>query len=1044
VKSDQVVIRPLDIASDAEGLAKMWNESDLAWPGTWSDGIPITPDTVREWEEDEGWLVAYVAQVGAEIVGYCSFLEGSGQHKGEGYLAVLNVSPRFHGRSIGRRLIQATIDRSVQEGWKRQTLGTWSANFKAVPAYKRTGHFWTPDSSVWMQNFIPGALQLSLAKPFFARHDWYKCYVREIRQEWDDQRWEGLRVFTQHWEAEGESLTIWIDREAREPVAVETDALQIAAIVNDIEPLAGSKVKVTWRLINKGCEPVRVYLHATGDKGLAIDHRDAFEAAPGETVARHAEIEIADDAPSKKDDGTAPAVHSILRINDDDLDLYSGVRPRKPIRVDTAPEQITTRSGVPQTVRLQIHSELDRESRITARLTPPAGLTTDWTERQIQLPAKGHAGIPLTVTADHEAVYRLPLRIERHGEKDEKPKPVSESITLFVLDVGGMLVQRDGESVRIENDALRLCVSAKEAKFRVQDKVSRSNILSLTPRVGPPFRPSEFSGKTFTLDVRQEGVRAIVRLSAEAEHHPGTFLHEEIAFSPCGLGRVSLWLENRGSETLEKRLGLSAAGPDREYIDMALPLRQGLVFGPAGHYPSGWDDASRAPQEYAEPWIAWEYKGTTAGVAWDESVARISLDRSVSVDSAPKVTSPGSRSPVVSYTFYCGRGDWREARRALIGQAESGFDSPVTRTPVQGAITPRVVATTSDRVTARLVISSTSKRVASGTASVSVEGGVSVDPASVPIEALQRGAPTETEVRFAFPGTTAGVYEGFVRTQVEHYDVRHPFTLVRLGTDEPVTVTEDRREGQVIWTVDNGLYPFVLAPGFGPSVISWEQNGRNQLYSYFPHPAGFAWAYPWFGGIHAILFPAGSWVWEGYLHRERVSAAPISALDGQGNTWQGVRASITPAKKEFKDLAIELDYLTVGASNVMKLVYRVRNLRPTSQRARLGYFAAASLGSDPKALTGLAKGVTRRPTVLRGWAPGRHWAAVTNEATGQTLLMVGKQRDVSLEDFGQAGRILGALDDLRLEGDETHERIHYLVLADTPEQASGYVSLKDI
>ena len=144
-----VIIRPLDLDRDAEGLARMWNESDMAWPGSWTDGVPVTADAVRERETSLRMLVVYVAEVNGEIVGYCSFEEGeSGRPKGEGYLDLLNVNPRFHGHSIGRRLIQATIQRSVQEGWKRQTLGTWSANFKAVPAYKKTGHFWTPDSSV--------------------------------------------------------------------------------------------------------------------------------------------------------------------------------------------------------------------------------------------------------------------------------------------------------------------------------------------------------------------------------------------------------------------------------------------------------------------------------------------------------------------------------------------------------------------------------------------------------------------------------------------------------------------------------------------------------------------------------------------------------------------------------------------------------------------------------------------------------------------------------------------------------------------------------
>ncbi|MBC7236623.1 MAG: GNAT family N-acetyltransferase, partial [Chloroflexi bacterium] len=145
----QVVIRPIDIDQDAEGLAAMWNASDMQWPGSWTHGLPITAEMVREWENDRRHLVTFVAVVEGEIAGYCSFTDEHGVQSGEGYLALLNVHPKYQKQSIGRRLIQATIERSVQEGFQRQTLGTWSANFKAVPTYKKTGHSWTPDSSVW-------------------------------------------------------------------------------------------------------------------------------------------------------------------------------------------------------------------------------------------------------------------------------------------------------------------------------------------------------------------------------------------------------------------------------------------------------------------------------------------------------------------------------------------------------------------------------------------------------------------------------------------------------------------------------------------------------------------------------------------------------------------------------------------------------------------------------------------------------------------------------------------------------------------------------
>ncbi|MFH1085012.1 MAG: GNAT family N-acetyltransferase [Chloroflexota bacterium] len=423
-----VVIRPIDVERDAAKIAAMWNGSDSQWPATWTRGVPFTAELIRQWEEEDRNLIVYVAEVDGEIAGYCSFSEGHRGRENEGYLHLLNVHPKYQKQSIGRRLIQATIDYSVQKGFQRQTLGTWPANFKAVPTYKKTGHFWTPDSSVWMQNFVAGALQMPLARPFFERHDWYRSYVRELAQAEDDQRWEGLKVFTERWEADGEGLTIWIDREARAPVAVETDAVQVAAIADEIEPLGGQSVRLRWRIANKSAAAMQVYVHATGDKGLSIDHREAFSVPAGETVERSAPVAVAEDAPRRKDDGTAPTVRSLIRLNDDEVELFSGLRPKKPLGVGLAPEQMTLAPGVARAVQIELHNAQREPARLTLVLTPGPGLDADWSRQTVEVAAEGHAALPLALTATEEGIYSLAVRVT---DEDGRCKPVEENHAIF-------------------------------------------------------------------------------------------------------------------------------------------------------------------------------------------------------------------------------------------------------------------------------------------------------------------------------------------------------------------------------------------------------------------------------------------------------------------------------------------------------------------------------------------------------------------------------------------------------------------------------------
>jgi GNAT superfamily N-acetyltransferase len=523
-----VIIRPLDIDRDAAGLTAMWNASDLMWPMSWTRGITYTEQHVRTWYAEEHNMVVFVAVVDGEIAGYCSFGKGHGALKDEGYLPVLNVHPKCHGRSIGRRLLQATIQRSVEMGWQRQTLGTWSANFKAVPTYKKTGHFWTPGTMAWMQNFIPGALQMPLARPFFARHDWYASYVRELAQEEDDQIWEGVPVFTQHWEAGGEALTIWIDRGSRAPLAVETNALQVAALPTNPEPLAGSDTVMRWRVINKGDAPLPVHLHALGEPGLEIDHRAVFEVAPRQTVIHEAAVRLAADAHLKAE-GVAPAVRSLLRLGNQEVELFPGLSPRRPVALQVLPAAVSLTPGVPGTLSLQLHSELDREARLRLRLTPPPGLAVAETEREVALSPRGDITVAVEATCASEAIYDLAIRVTDLSA--EPAAPLSQSVALYAVGVGGLLARREGDEVRLEADNWRLQVAAHEGAVTLTRRGESKPLLTLTPLAGAPFSPSAFEHQDFDLSLAMVGPRAVVRMAAEAADAPGFIPVGELTFS---------------------------------------------------------------------------------------------------------------------------------------------------------------------------------------------------------------------------------------------------------------------------------------------------------------------------------------------------------------------------------------------------------------------------------------------------------------------------------------------------------------------------------
>ncbi|MFO7696395.1 MAG: GNAT family N-acetyltransferase [Anaerolineae bacterium] len=1040
----EAIIRPLDIERDCQKLADLFNESEPAWPGGFTGGLPLTEANVREWMEAERTLVTYVAEDGERLVGFCSFLENTPWPTGQydsGYLDLLNVHPDYHGQSIGRRLLQATIERSVKEGWVYQTLGTWSANFKSVPAYKKTGHFWRPDTSVWMQNFIPGALQMPLARPFFDRHDWYRSYVRVLEQHPDDERWEGLKVYREHWEADGESLTIWIDREAQAPCAIETDDVFVAAIPRDIEPLQGTAVQINWRILNKRAEPLHAHIHALGADGLTIDHREAFVVPPGLSVDHVAEVQVTAEAPHAKLDGSAPAVRSIITLDHDEVELFSGLRARKPLSVDTDPGTLSLRPGVATSVVLQVHSQLPEAAGATCYVIPSEGLEVDWRSQPVTLEARRHAALSLSVRPVAAGIHALQVRL---APDDAGVEAAKEELTVFAVPAGGVLAQQSGDSARLETDSVRLDVSARFGTISLTHKDAEICLLRARPAAGPPYFPNAFDKNHFSLRLEREDGRALVHMQAEPEHYADSHLQLTLSLAANGLLTVEQQMDCLGAEAYRGRLIMEAHWGEGSRM-VTTPLAMGYVRGPSADFPCDADDTPADPDAYAEPWIAVERDGVAAGAAWSEVTRVVRHGRdTLRLMSAPLILARGERSAVARYAFWTGRGDWRAAREVLLHWAglaarREEVPEPEARSVVRAATQVLVYATIEDELETVLTIDSAAARIMDGVASISGAAGLVADPERVEVKSLSRAQAIEVPVRLRVP-RVPGCYQGHVTLDLPTMTTCSTFQVLRLGSPGAVSVENSAQDGRPLWTVQNGLGTFTVAPDYGPSVMSWVYGGQEQLVTSYPTPRGHAWSYPWYGGIQLRLFLNDDAESCGNLVGAPFDMGEISS-EAAGLTWRGVRLSTRPERKELHDLGVEMDYLTLPNCPVLKAVLRLTNLRPTRQTAVIGGGATFSLGGDPERLELRGEHMTHRPTPWSTWVSGQSWGTLTDPVTGASVLSACPQGKLGLSDTGRIGREFALSGKLDLAGGATRHVVWYFYLADGHEQALAMKSL---
>ena len=211
----EFIIRDFKVGDleDAGLLAAMWNASDDGWPGGWTHGIPETAERVLEEKRKADRLAILVAEGEGQILGYCDLRQEHGRDD-VAYIPLLNVRPSHHGQGLGKALLLEALKRTIDAGFRQLTLGTWAGNLKAVPLYKKTGFFWVPETSVWMQNFIPTALTLPIARDFFAGRDWHlpaRANRRPGRSEW-----QGIRSSPTA-SSRTTLFAMWIDRQAETP-----------------------------------------------------------------------------------------------------------------------------------------------------------------------------------------------------------------------------------------------------------------------------------------------------------------------------------------------------------------------------------------------------------------------------------------------------------------------------------------------------------------------------------------------------------------------------------------------------------------------------------------------------------------------------------------------------------------------------------------------------------------------------------------------------------------------------------------------------------
>lgn len=1069
IEDTNYVVRPYT-SDDNAHLAVMWNESDDQWPGTFTGGVLMTEKQVQEWMDEQTCLIRLVVEQtngNRSIVGYGSLWETPGRLN-SCYVELLNVHPEHQKRSLARRILTQMIDWATEHGYHRVTIGTWPANLKSVPLYKKVGFSWVPDLNVFMENYIPAVRQLAVAQDFFDRHDWYTTFRRELKQVEDEQRHPAtgdMKVFVFRWEKNGESIEAVVDRYAQAITGIDTAHFSAYAVVDESEPAQGLSYPVRWKLTNKQNKPIHVSILADGEKGIEIEYRNSFTLEAGETRVVETTVVCAADAEKlkldKRDrDKIAPKIKSIIVIDGEVIELGTGLHYRQAVDISIEPEFPSLLPGEQQTVHLILRNRAGRALKGDVSIVPQEGLTTDWMRHNFEIEREQYVGLPLSVTCESSGSVPLVATAE-FSDDSRRIHTIPERFQLFSVALGGVCGDQNEDTIMVENDFFRVVCQAEGGRCEVQNKIFKRGQMQISEEIGPPFEPEDLARRTYKMTLKNGQGWARITLTGTSERFSGLTVIRDIVITASPLIQVGCRIINTGASpcAFKLRPNVRMSNYEKNLGTVVLPRVERLIGEPGSDFLTAYGDIPQKPEKLTEQWLALDSEGQTAGIIWNQGVSKHEFWwRNLLLFHPERTLEPQQNADIKPFYLYVGPGDWRDVRRSwqrVAGVAIQNLESlPEPKRSYVFGMSPSPLVTLNNEAKAQLEISNVRERPLKGRIRIEPATGWTVDCTEVPIENVLDGKPLSKDLHLTTGDERVGAFGGRLRLESELFDEEHPFTIIRLGHEGASVNLEQREQAeQQVWELNNGHCVWTIAPDFHGGVIAWhemqkEKAGRspNHLMTSFPDDGELGWLKPWFGGIRPTLMPAKARSWPGRLHEETFALESVD-IDGAGGLkWSGVRLASELKREAFEGLEAQLDYLTVGGSNVLKVVFRIINKSSAPRRAMPGLFVCPQVDGEYRKSVLYADNLQRKRMPQEAWSRIGYWGAVVNPVSGRGMAMIsgsGKAL-LGLADWGKDSGHFWYDDVLLVPPFESRELTAYLVLAESLEEARRYEALKDI
>jgi len=932
---------------DAEKLAQLFNDSGPGWPGGLGHGNVTPAEAAREVREAD-LLAAFVAEAGDRFVAYCDLSARPGERYA--YVPFLNAHPDCHGRGFGKAVLLSSVERAIQVGFDRVVLGTWPGNLKAVPLYKKAGFMWAPETDVTMESFVPFALRHPLARPYFAKHNWYDTQVRDLALREDAFMRGKVRAYEYLWRADGDMLRMVFDRRSWGLLEIETNDLRAGCFLPDEKIIADMPQQIRWELESKTGAPLDVVIVTQPDPGIACSHRESLAVRHREL--RSAEFTIDPEVPPKEREPFAHIIRSALLVNGTPLELAAGMEVRQAATVHAEPDFTSLRPGIEERMFLHVASNLDQPARARISVHCTRGAHMRRQVASLDLRAHDRCRFPITLTPDQPGQVDLIAQVNlKMGRRTVRTKDAQ--VALRALGPRDLVGSVDEWQAVLESADLRVTIE-RNGFLRVFHRTGdggrppfSSLIAMRAPVLGPPFAWDEFFTRP-RLDARierQDGAVVAV-LRSDSARRPGLLLERRLILSCAPIIEIRDTIINTTATVRD--LTLSRGGwPETVRGRAAMPGPDGIIESPRGgagvelSYFQPSDEAS----DWPEGWVfAGEERDVAVGLIW-AGATRVEHEWGWAIQQPLKRMAPGASVEAPPLYIFAGRGGPETVRSWW--QALTGSGGPSVRdgnalapSPVSFGLTPAPTVIPPGGGTVRVFAKSFGRRKLAGRLRLNMPAGLRVTEASRAIEGLDGSHPYQAPLRITrTPSARSGLHVG--RAELSFDEAAYIRELPLIVLDEGAEAVTERREHGLL-ALDAAPVQLRVDPSFSGCAISLRWAGREMLHTFHPEHPPFMWSNPWFGGIWPQAGSLGD-----LLARERFTARFVSRTGGSGVAWRGIAVSCSPKHERGRHLRLGLEYLVLPGAPLFAIIVTCANRIAAATNFDSGADVWLTLGGKP-------------------------------------------------------------------------------------------------